>query len=177
VGAGAEFDVLVIGGGPAGYVAALRAAQLGLKTALAEKEKLGGVCLNKGCIPSKTLLAATELAAKLEKASEWGLEVPGAASWNLKKLFEKKESVVSQLRKGIETLVQKRKIVLLAGEARLTAPGKIQVGTETVSAKKVILATGSSARRLDIGVKNPKLVWTSEEALSPERVPGSLLIL
>lgn len=173
----AEFDVIVVGGGPAGYVAALRAGQLGLKTALVEKEKLGGVCLNKGCIPSKTLLAATELAAKIEKAADWGIELPGAPTWKLKRLFEKKEEVITKLRQGIEALVQKRKIVLLPGEAKFVGPGKIQVGGSTYSAKKVILATGSSARKLDIGIQNKKLIWTSEEALALERIPSKLLIL
>ncbi len=174
---GTEFDLLVIGGGPAGYVAALRAGQLGLKTALVEKDKLGGVCLNKGCIPSKTLLAATELKAKLEKAGEWGLELPGEPAWKLKKLFEKKEEVILKLRQGIESLVRKRKIEVLSGEAAFAGPGKVRVGAESYTAKKIILATGSSPRILDFGVKNRKLVFFSEEALTLERVPSTLLIL
>src|SRR3989338_10049946 len=94
------FDVLVLGGGPGGYVAALRGAQLGLKVCLVEKEFLGGVCLNKGCIPSKTLLAGTELFSKVEKASDWGIEIKTPPVWNVQKLFEKKDQVIVRMRQG-----------------------------------------------------------------------------
>src|SRR3989338_1043265 len=140
----AHFDLLVLGGGPGGYVAALRGAQLGLKVCLVEKEFLGGACLNKGCIPSKTLLAGTELFSKIEKASEWGIEIKDPPVWNTKKLFEKKDQVILRMRQGLEALCQKRKVLLVKGSGRLTGAGQVEVGGETYSAEKIILATGSS---------------------------------
>ncbi len=169
-------DLLVLGGGPGGYIAALRAAQLGLDVCLVEKEHLGGVCLNKGCIPSKTLLAATELFGKIKKAEEWGIEV-GSPVWNTKKLIEKKEEVVRRMRQGIDILCQKRKIHLVRGRGVLTSPGAVQVGSDTLKAKNLILATGSLARTNDFGIKRKDALWTSEEALMLPKIPKSLLVL
>src|SRR3989338_8561105 len=135
------FDLLVLGGGPGGYVAALRGAQLGLKVGLVEKEFLGGVCLNKGCIPSKTLLTATELFTKIEKAGEWGIDIPGAPVWNISKLFDKKEEVIRRLRQGLEALCQKRKVHRVNGFGELAGPNEVRVGNETFSADKIIVAT------------------------------------
>ena len=172
-----QFDLLVLGGGPGGYVAALRGAQLGLKVCLVEKEFLGGVCLNKGCIPSKTLLAGTELFTKIEKASEWGIEIKNPPVWNTKKLFEKKDQVILRMRQGLEALCQKRKVLIVNGTGHLTGPNEVRVGNETYLAKKIILATGSSPRNLDIGLKDKESILSSEEALSPNRIPETLLIL
>ena len=172
-----SFDLLVLGGGPGGYVAALRGAQLGLKVCLVENEFLGGVCLNKGCIPSKTLLAGTEFYSKLEKASDWGIELGGTPRWNARRLFEKKDEVVLKMRQGLEVLCEKRKVFRVNGFGRFISPTQVQVGKEIYSASKLILATGSSAKRIDLGIKDNKKVLTSEEALSLQTVPGSLLIL
>ncbi|OIO36421.1 MAG: dihydrolipoyl dehydrogenase [Candidatus Omnitrophica bacterium CG1_02_46_14] len=172
-----RFDLLVLGGGPGGYVAALRAAQLGLKVCLVEKEQLGGVCLNKGCIPSKILLAGTELFTKIQKAEEWGIELREKPVWNLEKLFEKKEEVVSRLRQGLETLCQKRKVFIAKGQGVLKSPNQIEVGSELFQADKIILATGSSPKILDLGIQDSENIFSSQDALSLKRVPGTLLVL
>lgn len=172
-----SFDLLVLGGGPGGYVAALRGAQLGLKVCLVEKDFLGGVCLNKGCIPSKMLLAGTELFSKIEKASEWGIEIKTPPVWHTPKLFEKKDQLIVRLRQGLELLCQKRKVFVIKGEGQLVGPNQVRVGNETYIAEKIILATGSSPKRLDFGIADQEMIWTSEDALSPKRIPGVLLIL
>ncbi len=173
----AEFDLLVLGGGPGGYVAALRSAQLGLKVCLVEKDFLGGVCLNRGCIPSKTLLAGTELFFKIEKASEWGIQLSGKPAWNIPKLFEKKDEVIRRMRQGLDALCQKRKVFIVKGAGVLKSPTQVQVGNEVYKAKHIILATGSSSRELDLGLKDKNGVFSSEEALSPKSIPSKLLIL
>lgn len=171
------FDLLVLGGGPGGYVAALRAAQLGLKTALVEKEFLGGVCLNRGCIPSKTLLAGTELFSKIEKAKDWGIELSSPPLWNKKRLFEKKDEVILKMRKGLEALCEKRKVFWVTGTGKLTGAGEISVGKEKYSAKNIILATGSVPKRIDFGVSDRSKIFSSEEALALSETPKSILIL
>lgn len=171
------FDLLVLGGGPGGYVAALRGAQLGLKVCLVEKEFLGGVCLNKGCIPSKTLLAGTELYSKIEKAPDWGIELAATPRWNPRRLFEKKDEVVLKMRQSLETLCQKRKVFRVNGLGRFISPTQVQVGKEVYSASRMVLATGSSPRKIDIGVKDNKKILTSEEALFLQAIPKSLAIL
>jgi dihydrolipoamide dehydrogenase len=171
-----SLDLLVLGGGPGGYVAALRAAQLGLKVGLIEKEALGGVCLNQGCIPSKTLLTAAELFHQFEKAAEWGVEIAAPVSWNLKRLFDRKDEVVSRMRQGLEGLCQKRKVQLIRGEGTLAGPGEIRVGSDAYRAKNIIIATGSSPTRLDLGISETDML-SSEEALALTEVPASLLIL
>lgn len=172
-----DFDVIVLGGGPGGYVAALRGAQLGLKVCLIEKEFLGGVCLNKGCIPSKTLLAGTELYGKILKAGEWGIDLALPPVWNKKKLFDKKNEVILRMRQGLETLCQKRKVHVVKGEGVLIGPKEVRVGAETYHAKNVILATGSKPRRLDFGVQDRTKVFFSEEALGAVQTAERLLIL
>ena len=172
-----KFDLLVLGGGPGGYVAALRGAQLGLKVCLVEKEFLGGVCLNRGCIPSRTLLAGTELFTKIEKAADWGIQINGAPSWNTKKLFEKKDEVIHRMRQGLDALCQKRKVFIAKGVGTLKSATQVKVGGEIHEARNIILATGSSPRVLDLGIHDKENIFSSEEALSPRKIPGTLLIL
>ena len=172
-----SFDVAILGGGPGGYVAALRAAQLGLRTALVEKDELGGVCLNAGCIPSKTLLTSADLFSKISKCSDWGIDLPGQASWNLKRLAEKKNQVITRLRAGIAVLVQKRGIALYKGLGQLEDAGRVKVGAETLEAKNIVIATGSRPKRFDWGLKDCKNIWTSIEALELRSIPPRLLIL
>lgn len=172
-----SFDLLVLGGGPGGSVAALRGAQLGLKVCLIEKEQVGGVCLNKGCIPSKTLLAGTELFQKMEKAGEWGIEFGAPPRWDYKKLFDRKEAVVARIRQSLETLMEKRKIFRVNGVGKLIGENQVEVAEQRYAAAKIILATGSSPKQMDFGVKDREKVFFSEEALSPRRIPASLLVL
>ena len=173
----ASFDLLVLGGGPGGYVAALRAAQLGLKVCLVDKEFLGGVCLNKGCIPSKTLLAGTELYSKIERASDWGIELGGKPQWNTKRLFEKKDEVILKMRQGLDALCQKRKVFRVNGFGTFESPTEVRVGKEIYKAANVVLATGSSPRKVEMSAQDPKKVLTSEEALFLKEIPSSLMIL
>ncbi len=172
-----DFDLLVLGGGPGGYVAALRAAQLGLKTALVEKEFLGGVCLNRGCIPSKTLLAGTELFTKIEKAKDWGIELSSPPLWNKKRLFEKKDEVILKMRKGLEALCEKKKVLRVTGTGKLIGAHEVSAGKEKYSAKNIILATGSVPKRIDFGIGDRSKIFSSEEALDQSDVPRSILIL
>ncbi len=169
--------MLVLGGGPGGYVAALHGAQLGLKVCLVEKEFLGGVCLNKGCIPSKTLLAATELFTKMEKSGDWGIELPGPIRWNHRRLFEKKDEVVKKMRQGLDVLCQKRKVFQVRGEGVLTGPTEVKVNGQTYQAKRIVIATGSAPKRMDFGIQDKTKVFSSEEALSLQKIPETLLIL
>ncbi|OGW81813.1 MAG: dihydrolipoyl dehydrogenase [Omnitrophica bacterium RIFCSPHIGHO2_02_FULL_51_18] len=173
----ASFDLIVLGGGPGGYVAALRAGQLGLKTCLVEKDFLGGVCLNKGCIPSKTLLSGTELFTKIQKAGEWGIELDSPPRWNLKKLFDRKEEVVRKMRQGLESLCQKRNVFVARGLGRMEGPTTIKVGNDRYEAKSLVIATGSAPKRVDFGGGLSDAVLSSEEALSLSDQPESLLVI
>lgn len=173
----ASFDVIVLGGGPGGYVAALRSAQLGSKVCLIEKDFLGGVCLNKGCIPSKTLLTGTELFTKIQKAGEWGIELAGEPRWNLRKLFDRKDEVIRKMRQGLESLCQKRKVTVVRGLGHMEGPATIRVGSDLYQAKFLIIATGSTPKRVDFGLGGLQTILSSEEALSLSERPESLLII
>ena len=173
-----ETDVLVIGAGPGGYVAAIRAADLGKEVIVVEERpRLGGVCLIEGCIPSKTLIHAVEVAHAAEAASRMGLEM-GKAAWNLDKLRKHKETTVTALTKGVEGLLDARGVEVVQGRARFTSPNEVMLeGSDTASIKfkQCILATGSSIATLPMteGVD----VWTSREALDMPEIPESLLVV
>lgn len=179
-------DVVVIGSGPGGYVAAIRASQLGLKTAIVERENLGGICLNWGCIPTKALLRSADVYENIKHAEAYGLSVTGA-SFDLSKIVERSRKVAKQLSGGVTYLMKKNKIEVIAGTARLTkgteAPG-VTVdlaagGTRTLQAKHVILATGARARTIPAAglVPDGKLIWTYREALVPDIMPKRLLVI
>ena len=136
-------DLIIIGAGPGGYVAAIRAAQLGLDVALVEKGRVGGTCLNVGCIPTKTYVAMAELYAKMQEASHFGIDLEGTLSLNFRRMVERKDEVVDQLVRGIERILQKRKIEVIPGEGRLTGPGSVEVAGKSFQARNIILATGS----------------------------------
>lgn len=175
-----SFDVAVIGGGPGGYVAAIRASQLGFKTAVIEREHLGGICLNWGCIPTKALLRTSELYHAMTHADAFGLSATGV-SFDVEKIVKRSRQVAGQLSGGVGFLMKKNKITVIDGEARLAGGGKIAVqgkdGASEVSAKHIVIATGARARTLPGLEPDGKLIWTYKEAMVPETMPKSLLVV
>ena len=175
-----SFDVVVLGSGPGGYVAAIRAAQLGLKAAIIEREHLGGICLNWGCIPTKALLRTAELYHAMQRADDFGLKVE-KVSFDLEKVVKRSRAVASQLSAGVKFLMKKHKIMVIDGEGALGGPGQITVTkdgkTQTIAAKNIILATGARARTLPGLEPDGKLVWTYKEAMVPPAMPKSLLVI
>lgn len=171
-----QFDIIVIGGGPGGYVAAIRAAQLGLKTALVEKEHLGGICLNWGCIPTKALLRSSEIHHLLNHADSFGFSVKDV-QFDIKKIVERSRKVSGQLAGGIKGLLKKNKVTVFDGAGKLLGKGKVQVDKTELSAKHIIVATGARARTLPGLEADGKLVWTYKEAMVPDTMPKSLLVV
>ena len=174
-----HFNIAVLGAGPGGYVAALKAAQLGASVAIVEKAHLGGTCLNVGCIPSKALLASAELMHHIQHAGELGIDLPAAAAVvNWTKIQTRKDKIIQTLRNGIKGLLTARKGTIFQGQAVLNGAGKISVvGGETITAEKVILAVGSVPTRIPGWPSDPKLVCTSDEALHWGTLPKKLLIV
>ncbi|MGH1376745.1 MAG: dihydrolipoyl dehydrogenase [Alphaproteobacteria bacterium] len=176
-----NFDVIVIGGGPGGYVAAIRAAQLGMKTAVVEANHLGGICLNWGCIPTKALLRSSETFHMLHRLEEFGLSAK-EISFDIKKIVERSRGVAKQLSGGIGHLLKKNKVTVFDGWGKLQGKGKLTVEKdgkviETLSAKHIIVATGARARVLPGLEPDGKLVWTYKEAMVPTEMPKSLLVV
>ncbi len=178
--AGQGFDVVVVGAGPGGYVAAIRAAQLGQKVAIVEREHLGGICLNWGCIPTKALLRSAEVFHLMHRAKEFGLKVEGV-SYDLEAVVARSRGVAKQLSGGIGHLMKKNKVTVFMGAATLPKPGVVSVktdkGTEELTAKAIILATGARARELPGLEADGDLVWTYKHALQPKRMPKKLLVI
>lgn len=175
------FDVVVIGGGPGGYVAAIRAAQLGMKVAVVEANHLGGICLNWGCIPTKALLRSSEIYHLLHNLDAFGLSAK-EVSFDLKKIVERSRGVAAQLSGGIKHLLKKNKVTVFDGWGKLAGKGKVTVEKdgkvfETLSAKHIIVATGARARVLPGLEPDGTLVWTYREAMVPEKMPKSLLVV
>jgi dihydrolipoamide dehydrogenase len=176
-----ESDLIIIGGGPGGYVAAIRAAQLGMKVTLVEREHLGGICLNWGCIPTKALLRSSEIATLLKHAGDFGFTIKDW-SFDLKKIVDRSRKVANQLSTGVKFLMKKNKIEVIDGAAKLMGKGKIEVTKDgkkiaDLSAKNIILATGARARALPGLEPDGKLIWTYKEAMVPETMPKSLLVI
>jgi dihydrolipoamide dehydrogenase len=174
------FDVIVVGGGPGGYVCAIRAAQLGLKTAVVERDKLGGICLNWGCIPTKALLRSSEIWHLMHRLNEFGISADNL-KFDLAKIVERSRKVSQQLSNGVGFLMKKHKITVIPGEARLSGRGKLVVtknGISTeIAGKNIVLATGARARTLPGLEPDGKLVWTYREAMIPISFPKSLLVV
>jgi dihydrolipoamide dehydrogenase len=175
------YDLVVIGGGPGGYVAAIRAAQLGMRTAVVEREHLGGICLNWGCIPTKALLRTAELYHQLHHLDQFGLSA-GDISFDAAKVVARSRAVAKQLSNGVAFLLRKHKVAVFDGEGRLAGAGKITVTKdgETVAdltAKHIIVATGARARSLPGLEPDGKMVWTYKEAMVPGAIPKSLLVV
>jgi dihydrolipoamide dehydrogenase len=182
-----SFDIIIIGSGPGGYVTAIRAAQLGFKTAIVERDYLGGICLNWGCIPTKALLRSAEIYDYMQHAKDYGLTA-GNVGYDAKAVVQRSRGVAKRLNDGVGFLMKKNKVQIIWGEAAIDAPGKISVkakgegpkgalGAGSYQAKHIILATGARPRVLP-GIEPDKtLIWTYFEAMVPERMPKSLLVI
>ncbi len=176
-----NFDVVVIGGGPGGYVAAIRAAQLKMKVALVEANHLGGICLNWGCIPTKSLLRSSEIYHTMHKLDEYGLSAK-EISFDIKKIVDRSRGVSAQLSGGIAHLLKKNKVTVFDGWGKLQGKGTLIVEkdskiTDTLTAKHIIIATGARARVLPGFEPDGKQIWTYKEAMTPEKMPKSLLVV
>jgi dihydrolipoamide dehydrogenase len=191
-----SYDIAIIGGGPGGYVAAIRAAQLGFRTAVIEREHLGGICLNWGCIPTKALLRSAEIYHYMQHPGDFGLSLKGAASFETADVVKRSRGVSGQLNAGVAFLMKKNKIDVIWGEARLIKPGEIEVtaprkppmqpqapqpkgvlGPGTYAAKHCIVATGARPRVLPGLEPDGDRVWTYFEAMVPKRLPQSLIVM
>jgi dihydrolipoamide dehydrogenase len=176
-----NFDIVIIGGGPGGYVAAIRAAQLGMKTAVVEGNHMGGICLNWGCIPTKALLRTSEIHHLLHKLDAYGLSVKDI-KFDLAKVVARSRNVASQLSKGVSGLMKKNKVTVIDGFGKLAGKGKVVVEKDgkkisELTAKHIILATGARARTLPGLEPDGKLIWTYKEAMVPDSMPKSLLVV
>jgi dihydrolipoamide dehydrogenase len=175
-----SFDMIVIGAGPGGYVCAIRGAQLGLKVAVVEREHLGGICLNWGCIPTKALLRSSEVFHLMERAKEFGLSAE-KIGYDLDAVVKRSRGVAKQLSGGVGHLLKKNKVTVIMGEAALTAKGEVTVktdkGSEKLTSKNIVLATGARARELPGLEADGDLVWTYKHALAATRMPKKLLVI
>lgn len=176
------FDLVVIGSGPGGYVAAIRASQLGLNTAVIEKSELGGICLNWGCIPTKALLKSVQALHYATHSEDYGFEIEGTIKPNLSKIVERSRGVSANMSKGIEYLFKKNKITVIQGHGKIIASGKIEVtandGTKSeVEATKIIIATGARANSLPFAPIDGKKIISYRQALVPEKLPASLAVI
>ncbi|MCR5859789.1 dihydrolipoyl dehydrogenase [Mesorhizobium sp. J428] len=191
-----SYDVIIIGAGPGGYVAAIRSAQLGLKTAIVEREHLAGICSNWGCIPTKALLRSAEIMHYAEHAKDYGLTIEGKISADLKAVVERSRGIAARMNGGVGILMKKNKVDVIWGEAKITKPGEIVVakttkkpmepqvpppkntkGEGTYSAKHIIIATGARPRALPGIEPDGKLIWTYFEAMTPPQMPKSLIVM
>ncbi|MGI3184045.1 dihydrolipoyl dehydrogenase [Nioella aestuarii] len=175
-----SFDTVVIGAGPGGYVAAIREAQLGQKVCIVEREHMGGICLNWGCIPTKALLRSSEVFHLMERAKEFGLKADNIG-YDLDAVVKRSRGVAKQLSSGIGHLMKKNKVTVIMGSATIPAKGKVKVetdkGTEDLTANNIILATGARARELPGLEADGKRVWTYKHALVPPHMPKKLLVI
>ena len=175
-----SFDLIVIGAGPGGYVAAIRGAQLGMNVAIVEREHLGGICLNWGCIPTKAMLRSSDVFHLMHRAKEFGLSADNI-NYDLDAVVKRSRQVAGQLSGGIGHLMKKNKVTVFMGAASIPAKGKVTVktdkGTEELTAKNIVLATGARARELPSLEADGDLVWTYKHALTPPRMPKKLLVI
>jgi dihydrolipoamide dehydrogenase len=176
----ASYDVIVLGSGPGGYVAAIRCAQLGLKTAIVERENLGGICLNWGCIPTKAMLRSAEIFHYMQNAKDYGLVATGIEA-DLAAIVKRSRGVAKQLNQGIGHLMKKNKITVHMGTGTLTGANSLTVkgekGEENLTAKHIIVATGARARDLPFAPADGKRVWTYRHAMTPTELPAKLLVI
>ena len=175
-----NYDVIVLGSGPGGYVAAIRSAQLGLKTAIVERENLGGICLNWGCIPTKALLRSAEIYHYMQHAKDYGLAAEKISA-DIEAVVKRSRGVAKQLNQGVTHLMKKNKITVHMGDGKLVAKGKLSVTkdgkTEELTAKNIIIAAGARARDLPFSPADGNRVWTYRHALTPPEMPSKLLVI
>jgi dihydrolipoamide dehydrogenase len=176
-----EIDVVIIGGGPGGYVAAIKAAHLGLKAVLVEKDKLGGVCLNKGCIPTKALVSTAEILNHIQRAGEFGIQVKDY-SFDFHAIMKRKDLITRRLSSGVEQLMKANQVRVVRGEGQIVEPGTVEVldvegEKEVIKTKNIIIATGSSVMKLPIPGLDVEGVITSDEALSLSELPSKMIII
>jgi len=175
-----QYDVIVLGSGPGGYVAAIRCAQLGLKTAIVERENLGGICLNWGCIPTKALLRSAEIFHYMNHAKDYGLAAEKITA-DLNAVVARSRGVAKQLNQGVTHLMKKNKITVHMGTGTLKGAGKLEVkgekGSETLTAKHIIVATGARARDLPFAPADGNRIWTYRHAMTPKEMPSELLVI
>ena len=172
-----DYDVLVLGGGPGGYTAAIRADQYGLKTAIIEKDKLGGTCLNRGCIPTKSILASTDLLSKIKKSEEFGIIIDNVKV-NIEKIIDRKQEIVDSLVGGLDKIFKLRKIEVFNNFGKLTGANEITLDNgEKLTSKNIILATGSEPLILPFFNIDHKNVITSDDALEMKAIPEKLLVI
>jgi dihydrolipoamide dehydrogenase len=191
-----SYDILIIGGGPGGYVAAIRAAQLGFKTAVVEREHLGGICLNWGCIPTKALLRSSEIFHYLSHAKDYGLMVDGTVGFDSGAVVARSRKASAQLNSGVAFLLKKNKVDIVWGKATIMRPGEVFIaspkeparqppnpmpkgvlGTGSYRAKNIIIATGARPRVIPGIEPDGKFIWTYFEAMVPEKFPSSLIVV
>jgi dihydrolipoamide dehydrogenase len=174
------YDLIVLGSGPGGYVAAIRAAQLGLKAAIVERELLGGICLNWGCIPTKALLRTSEINHYLTHADAYGLKAE-KVSFDLAAIVKRSRQVAGQLNAGVKGLMKKNKVTVVEGEGKITGKGKLSVTkdgkTTELQAKHIIIATGARARDLPFAKTDGERIWTYRHAMVPKEMPSKLLVI
>jgi dihydrolipoamide dehydrogenase len=175
-----NYDLIVLGSGPGGYVAAIRAAQLGLKTAIVERENLGGICLNWGCIPTKALLRSAEIYHYMQHAGDYGLAAANISA-DIDAVVKRSRGVAKQLNQGVTHLMKKNKITVHMGDGKLTAANKLSVTkdgkSEELTAKNIIIATGARARDLPFAPADGKRIWTYRHAMVPPEMPKKLLVI
>ncbi|MBV9812322.1 MAG: FAD-dependent oxidoreductase, partial [Acetobacteraceae bacterium] len=174
-----SFDLIVIGGGPGGYVAAIRAAQLGMKVAVVEREHLGGICLNWGCIPTKALLRSSEINHLLHHLGDYGFAADNIR-FDLDKVVKRSRAVAKQLASGVGHLLRKNKVTVFDGSGALAGKNTVAVSGKanaTITAPHIILATGARARQLPGMESDGKLIWSYKEAMVPQALPKSLLVI
>ena len=175
-----DYDLIVLGSGPGGYVAAIRAAQLGLKVAIVERENLGGICLNWGCIPTKALLRSAEIYHYMQHAGDYGLTAANISA-DIDAVVKRSRGVAKQLNQGVTHLMKKNKITVHMGDGKLTAANTLTVTkdgkSEELTAKNIILATGARARDLPFAPADGKRIWTYRHAMVPPEMPKKLLVI
>ena len=171
-----HFDIIVLGGGPGGYTAAIRGAQLGLNIALVEREHLGGVCLNWGCIPTKSLLHTADVLREIKHAEALGLDITNNG-FDLERLVGRSRTVAGQLSKGVAGLMRKNGVTVVDDHGRLDGPNTVVTGSGTLTAEHVIIATGARAKDLPHIKADGELIWTAREAMTPSRLPSRLLVI